>query len=58
MNSKNSFTYVISSDERTNSDEVAAYYDFNFGGTETGDMEAQKDAAERVFKFLLKLEND
>lgn len=33
-------------------------YDFNFGGTETGDMEAQKDAAQRVFKFLLKLEND
>jgi hypothetical protein len=33
-------------------------YDFNFGGTETGDMEAQKDAAQRVFKFLSKLEND
>ena len=33
-------------------------YDFNFGGTETGDIEAQKDAAQRVFKFLSKLEND
>jgi dienelactone hydrolase len=33
-------------------------YDFNFGGTETGDMVAQKDAAQRVFKFLSKLEND
>ena len=34
-----------------------SYY-FNFGGTETGDMEAQKDAAQRVFNFLSKLEND
>lgn len=33
-------------------------YDFNFGGTEIGDMAAQKDAAERVFKFLSKLENE
>lgn len=33
-------------------------YEFNFGGTETGDMEAQKDAAQRIFKFLSKLEND
>ncbi len=33
-------------------------YDFNFGGTETGDMVAQKDAAQRVFKFLSRLEND
>lgn len=33
-------------------------YDFNFGGTESGDMEAQKDAAQRVFKFLSKLEKD
>lgn len=33
-------------------------YDFNFGGTESGDMEAQKDAAKRVFKFLSNLEND
>lgn len=33
-------------------------YDFNFGGTESGDMEAQKDAAKRVFNFLSKLEND
>ncbi len=33
-------------------------YDFNFGGTESGDMEAQKDAAKRVLKFLSKLEND
>lgn len=33
-------------------------YDFNFGGTENGDMEAQKNAAERVLSFILKLEND
>lgn len=33
-------------------------YAFNFGGTEKGDMEAQKDAAQRIFKFLSKLEND
>ena len=33
-------------------------YDYNFGGTETGDMEAQKDAAQRVFNFLSKLDND
>ena len=32
MDFSKSFTYVISSDERTNSDMVAAYYDFNFGG--------------------------
>ena len=32
MDFSKSFTYVISSDERTNSDVVAAYYDFNFGG--------------------------
>ncbi len=30
-------------------------YDFNFGGTESGDMAAQKDVAQRVFKFLSKL---
>ena len=24
--------YVISSDERTNSDEIASFYNFNFGG--------------------------
>lgn len=33
-------------------------YDFNFGGTENGDMAAQKDAVVRVFKFLSKLENN
>ncbi len=33
-------------------------YDFNFGGTENGDMAAQKDAALSVFKFLSNLEND
>lgn len=33
-------------------------YDFNFGGTEKGDLAAQKDAAQRVFKFLSRLEND
>ena len=32
MDFSKSFTYVISSDERTNSDVVAASYDFNFGG--------------------------
>jgi dienelactone hydrolase len=33
-------------------------YEFNFGGTEAGDLEAQKDAAQRVFKFLSRLENE
>lgn len=33
-------------------------YDYNFGGTENGDMAAQKDASIRVFKFLSKIEND
>lgn len=33
-------------------------YDFDFGGTEDGDMAAQKDAVERVFRFVSKLEND
>ena len=32
MDYSKSFMYVISSDERTNSDMVANYYDFNFGG--------------------------
>ena len=32
MDFSKSFTYVISSDERTNSDMVASFYDFNFGG--------------------------
>ena len=32
MDSSKSFMYVISSDERTNSDEIASFYDFNFGG--------------------------
>ena len=32
MDSSKSFIYVISSDERTNSDVVANSYDFNFGG--------------------------
>ena len=32
MNSKNSFTYVISSDERTNTEANPAYYDIDFGG--------------------------
>ena len=32
MDFSKSFTYVISSDERTNSDAVASFYDFNFGG--------------------------
>jgi len=32
MNSKNSFTYVISSDDRTNTGENPAYYDIDFGG--------------------------
>ena len=32
MDFSKSFTYVISSDERTNYDVVAASYDFNFGG--------------------------
>ena len=32
MDFSKSFTYVISSDERTNSDVVASSYDFNFGG--------------------------
>lgn len=30
-------------------------YDFNFGGTETGDLEAQKDATKRVHAFISKL---
>ncbi|MEM7372455.1 MAG: acyl-CoA thioester hydrolase/BAAT C-terminal domain-containing protein [Bacteroidota bacterium] len=30
-------------------------YDFNFGGTEEGDMAAQKDASRRIFQFLSKL---
>jgi pimeloyl-ACP methyl ester carboxylesterase len=33
-------------------------YDFNFGGTENGDMVAQKNSAERVLGFVSKLEND
>ena len=32
MNSKNSFTYVISGDERTNTEANPAYYDIDFGG--------------------------
>ena len=32
MNSKNSFTYVISSDERKNTDANPIYYDIDFGG--------------------------
>ena len=32
MNSKNSFTYVISSDERTNTTANQIYYDIDFGG--------------------------
>ena len=32
MDSKNSFTYVISSDERTNDDVNQIYYDIDFGG--------------------------
>jgi hypothetical protein len=32
MDFSKSFTYVISSDERTNLDVVASFYDFNFGG--------------------------
>ena len=32
MNSKNSFTYVISSDDRTNTGANPAYYDIDFGG--------------------------
>ena len=32
MNYSNSFMYVISSEERTNTDVVASYYDFVFGG--------------------------
>ena len=32
MNSKNSFTYVISSDERKNTDANQIYYDIDFGG--------------------------
>ncbi|UII19571.1 acyl-CoA thioester hydrolase/BAAT C-terminal domain-containing protein [Fulvivirga ligni] len=31
-------------------------YNFRFGGNEGGDMKAQKDAYQRVFKFLSKLE--
>ena len=33
-------------------------YDFDFGGTEDGDMAAQKDASTRVFRFLSKLKNE
>ena len=32
MNSKNSFTYVISGDDRTNTGAKPAYYDIDFGG--------------------------
>ena len=32
MNSKNSFTYVISSDDRTNTGAKPEYYDISFGG--------------------------
>ena len=32
MNSKNSFTYVISSDERTNTGANQIFYDIEFGG--------------------------
>jgi hypothetical protein len=32
MNSKNSFTYVISSEERKNTDANQIYYDIDFGG--------------------------
>ena len=32
MNSKNSFTYVISGDDRTNTGANPAYYDVDFGG--------------------------
>jgi hypothetical protein len=31
MDSSKSFMYVISSDERTNSDEIASFYNFNLG---------------------------
>lgn len=33
-------------------------YNFNYGGTEEGDIAAQKDASMRVFRYLSKLEND
>lgn len=33
-------------------------YAFDFGGTEEGDRAAQKDASERVFYFLSKLQDD
>ena len=32
MNSKNSFTYIISSEDRTNTGANPAYYDIDFGG--------------------------
>ena len=32
MENSNKFMYVISSDDRTNTDAVYKYYDFNFGG--------------------------
>ena len=32
MDLSKSFMYAISSDERTNSDEIASFYNFNFGG--------------------------
>ncbi len=32
MNTKNSFTYIISSDDRTNTGANPAFYDINFGG--------------------------
>ncbi|MBY8964007.1 palmitoyl-CoA hydrolase [Flavobacterium sp. D11R37] len=33
-------------------------YNFNYGGTEEGDIAAQKDASTRVFRYLSKLKND
>ena len=32
MDSSKSFMYVISSDERSNSNEIVSFYDFSFGG--------------------------
>ena len=33
-------------------------YNFDFGGTEDGDMAAQKDTSMRVFRFLSRLKNE
>ena len=33
-------------------------YEYNFGGTVEGDMNAQKDASKRVFDFLSKMRNE